>query len=158
MEQTRISPAAAPRLHPHRLNASGVAVLQTILGIWLFVSPVALMTHPGTGRGLVNFLVVGGILLVTGILAAVESSAATQLARTRTQRLWTWPWLGIAAWLLISPWVVGYSSATRVTVNAVVCAIVVAALATANWMLTNRMGPEDHRGIVPPSGRLDVQP
>jgi hypothetical protein len=116
------------------------------------------MAHPGTGRGLVNFLVVGGILLGTGIVASVESSAATQLARTRTQRGWTWPWVVAAAWLLVSPWAVGYSSATGLTVNAVVCAVVVGALAVANWALTNRMGPEEHRGIVPASGRLDVEP
>ncbi len=116
------------------------------------------MDHPGTGRGLINFAIVGGILLVTGILASVDASAATQLARTATQRRWTWPWLATAAWLLVSPWIVGYSSVTQLTANAVVCAVAVGALAVANWMLTNRMGPDDHRGIVPPSGRLDVKP
>lgn len=158
MEETRIPPAAGPRLHPNRLNASAIAVLQGIVGIWLFISTVALGVHPRTGRELVNFMAVGGIMLLTGILAAVRSSASTQLARTRAQRRWTWVWLVVAAWLLISPWVLGFSSSTRLVVNAVVCAAVIAALAIANWSFTNRMGPEEHKGIVPPSGRLDVEP
>jgi SPW repeat-containing protein len=156
MDETRIPPAAGTRLHPHRLNASAVAVLQTVVGIWLFISPVALVAHVGGGRELVNFMVVGGIMLLTGLLAAVRSSASTQLARTRTQRRWTWVWLIAAAWLLVSPWVLGFSGFMRLTVNAVVCAVIIAALAIANLALTNRMGPDEHKGLVPPSGRLDV--
>ena len=140
------------------MNASGIGVLEAVVGIWLFISPTVLLVHSNTGRELLNFMVVGGILVVTGILASVHSSAASKLARTRAHRRWSWVWFIAAAWLLVSPWVVGYSDSTRLVVNAVVCAAIVAALALANWSLTNRMGPEEHRGVVPASGRLDVEP
>lgn len=156
MKDTHLPPAAGPRLHPNRLNASAIGVLQAIVGVWLFISPVALVSHLGTGSHLVNFMVVGGIMLLTGLLAAIRSSASTQLAQTRAHRRWTWVWLIVALWLLISPWVIGFSGYTRLVVNAVVCAVIIAALAVVNLTLTNRMGPEEHKGLVHPSGRLDI--
>ncbi len=103
-------------------------------------------------------MAVGSVMVITGLLAALRSSASTQLAQTRAHRRWTWVWLVVAAWLLVSPWVLGYSGATRLMINAIVCAALIAGLAVVNWSLSNRMGPEEHRGIVPPSGRLDVEP
>jgi hypothetical protein len=159
MEQQRIPRAAGPRLHPRRLDAAGIAVLETIVGIWLFISPVALLSHPGAHEGaLINCMAVGGILVVTGIMAALRSSASFELSRTLAHRRWTWMWGVLGLWLLVSPWVVGFSSATGLTVNVLICAVVVLGLAYLNWTFTNQMGPDEHRGIVPPSGRLDVEP
>jgi hypothetical protein len=159
MEQQRIPRAASSRLHPRRLDAAGISVLQTVVGIWLFISPVVVMSHPGNHSGaLISSMVVGGALVVTGIVAAVRASASIDLSRTIAQRRWTWVWGVIAVWLLISPWVLGFSNQTGATINAVVCAVIILALAAANYWFTNRMGPDHHRGIVPPSGRVDIQP
>jgi len=152
MEQTPAptptSTAQPPQLHPRRLDVTGLAVIQVVLGIWLSISPAALLPHPiAVHAGYWNAVAVGGLMVLSGLLFGVRASSASSLSRTVSLRRGTWFWLALSAWLLISPWVLGYSSHTWMTANAVIVALVQAAVAIAAWSLTTRMGSDGHRGI-----------
>jgi len=65
----------------------------------------------------------------------------------RLRRQWSLFTLAVAAWLLVSPWVLGCGSDdTRVALNDVAAAVVLAALSLANLRLTRFLGHDDHRG------------
>jgi SPW repeat-containing protein len=86
------------------------------LGIWLLLSPWALF-FDGETRAMQNALAIGTLIIVAEI---VELSIF---------RDWEeWINVGLAAWLLISPWVLGIaSSAARI--NFIIVGVLVVALA-----------------------------
>lgn len=111
------------------MNGKGTALSQRlrqwqdwialVLGAWLFISPWLLLeVVPGTAAW--NFWVVGAAIVVVALAA---------LFRFHEWAEWVNGALGV--WLVISPWVLKFSSLTAATWNAVVCGILVVALAIA---------------------------
>ena len=70
---------------------------------------------------------------------AVVTSSTESLARPQHRRQWSMFTLAVTAWLLVSPWILGYGGETRMVVNDLIAAIVPAALS---------LGPPRHRGFV----------
>lgn len=95
-----------------------------IVGVWLILSPRLLGlpdggAEPAAGVSAAtwNFMIIGAVVAV---LAAFELFAF---------REWE-EWIGAAlgAWLVISPWVLGFQASFPATANAVVSGLIVAAL------------------------------
>jgi hypothetical protein len=141
------------RLHKNRPLASSVDVAKVVLGIWLFISGAALAPHQ-TSRsfvhsGLVNGMVVGGLLMLTGIYAAMRASSTQQLTRTHRRHYWSVSTFALSAWLVASPWIVGFDDSSRLLWNAVVSGIVLFALSSINLLLTRKhLGREQHPGFI----------
>jgi hypothetical protein len=140
------------RLHPYRVSASAVDVAKAALGIWLFVSPGALESdvtgHHLSSAAVVNFLAVGGALLLGGVVLATSTSATASLIAPKRHGQWAWVTLILAVWLLVTPWVLGYSDQRPLTLNAVIVAVALAGLSALNLVATRKLGHEQHSGFV----------
>lgn len=101
-----------------------------VLGLWIIASPFLLLAPAAAGApaisGIVhwNFYIVGLALAMIGIAA---------LYSRRPWEEWTDVVLGV--WLLISPWILAYTSETALKWDAVIVGLVVAVLAA--WALTS---------------------
>ena len=88
-----------------------------VLGLWLVVSPwILAFSH--NGAALWNALIVGAIFVVLSLLALSDAKPWEE-----------WSELAVALWLLVSPWVLGYSALSAAMWNAVVVAVIVGVLA-----------------------------
>ncbi|HEX8010396.1 MAG TPA: SPW repeat protein [Casimicrobiaceae bacterium] len=92
-----------------------------ILGIWMIVSPWALQ-HQGEMPPTWNAVVLGILIAAAALIALFKVMAWEE-------------WINVAfgVWLLISPWVLGFSGLAIAMWNAVIVGIVVAVLAL--WTL-----------------------
>ena len=91
----------------------GPDVVNVFLGIWAFLTPWAVGRHPGTPV-VANYVIVG-------ILITFFAGAALVAVR---------PWLEginivVGAWLLVSPWLLGFRAITSLMWSAVVIGILV---------------------------------
>lgn len=101
------------------------------LGLWTIASPFLLVAQSGmlpmTAEW--NFLAVGAALALVGIVALYS------------HRLWEeWIDVGLGAWLVISPWVLGFTSETTLKWDAVITGLVVVALAGSVLASSMRAG------------------
>ena len=103
--------------------------LNLILGIWMIVSPWVLryQTDMTLNAVMSNAATSNAVLL--GILIA----AAALVALFRVMAWEEWVNVVLGVWLVISPWVLGFSSLATAMWNAVIVGIVVAVLAL--WAL-----------------------
>jgi len=94
-----------------------------VLGIWLFFSPFVLNYTQTTAA--VNAYVIGLAAALFAILALLDS------------KLWEeWVNLALGAWLIISPFVLGYSSLATPAWNHVIVGLLIGA--DALWVITRR--------------------
>ncbi len=103
-----------------RFNAiSGVVF---ILGIWQLISPWVLGYSDVVGAAL-NAVIVGVLIAIFALGRFAGAYYAAWLS-----------WLNVACgiWLIVSPWIVGYSFVGRATIDSVVVGVVVAVLAGVN--------------------------
>ncbi|MER3479444.1 MAG: hypothetical protein C4327_02900 [Meiothermus sp.] len=90
-----------------------------VLGLWLVLSPW-ILGYASTSAALWNGILVG---IVVAVLA---------LTHMRGGPLWEeWVSLALGIWLILSPWLLGFSSLSVPTWNAVVVGVLVAILALA---------------------------
>ncbi|HGY09861.1 MAG TPA: hypothetical protein ENK37_07405 [Oceanithermus profundus] len=88
-----------------------------VLGLWLVVSPWVL-AFSQNGAALWNALIVGAIFVVLSLLALSDAKPWEE-----------WSELVVALWLLVSPWVLGYSAVGAAMWKAVIVAVIVGVLA-----------------------------
>src|SRR5262249_7041950 len=94
--------------------------VNVILGIWLFISPWVL-GYSGAEAQAWNAWIVGVIVFVLSIAS---------LAQFQKWEEWINVLLGI--WLILSPWILQFSTASRETTNAVIVGIIVGLLALSS--------------------------
>lgn len=95
--------------------------LNALLGVWVLVSPWAL-GYQETTMAMANAVVVG-LALIAAALGAIF-----------VPRAWEeWTEVGLGAWLVIAPWVLGFSMLYQATLSAVVTGLAIVALAL--WTL-----------------------
>ena len=88
-----------------------------LIGIWLFISPW-IFVGAAAGAAAWNFWIVG-ILIAVFALAALSAF-----------QVWEeWVNVALGLWMIVSPWVVGFSAATGLTWNAVIMGVLVVAFA-----------------------------
>ncbi len=149
-ERTHTIPAPR-RLHPNRPLASTIDIAKTIIGIWLFVSAPVLTPHAVSHEPtapLVNNMIVGGVLIITSVAAAMGSSSTQDVMRPIHRRRWSYLTGGLGVWLIVSPWILGYNGTTSITLSDVICGVVLIGLALANYSLSRSMGHDQHEGFV----------
>lgn len=100
-----------------------------LLGVWVVLSPWAL-GFQDTRMAMVNAVVIG-LALIAGALGAIFVPRAWEE--------WTEAALGV--WLVISPWLLGFSMYRQATLSTVVSGLVILALAL--WTL---MTDDDYKG------------
>ncbi|WP_287371065.1 SPW repeat protein [Oceanithermus sp.] len=88
-----------------------------VLGLWLVVSPW-ILAFSQNAAALWNALIVGAIFVVLSLLALSDAKPWEE-----------WSELVVALWLLVSPWVLGYSALSAAMWNAVIVAVIVGVLA-----------------------------
>lgn len=95
--------------------------VNAVIGVWLFVSPWAL-AYASDAMAMSNAIVVGAALL------------AAALGAIFVPRAWEeWTELALGVWLIVSPWILGFSALEMAMLCAVVTGLVIAALAL--WTL-----------------------
>ena len=104
-------------------------VINLLVGLWLIISPWA-VSYSGDERAMAN-------AVIFGIIVAVLSVAAL----TAFQEWEEWINALIGIWLIISPWVLGFSGDNAAMQNLVVAGIIVLVLSV--WSSF-----ESHRGIT----------
>ena len=102
--------------------------INAILGIWLIISPWAL-GFSGETAAMTNFVIVGILLLLVSL-------AATYAAKPWEE----WAEFVLGIWMLISPWIVRYSTVSSAKTDAVVIGIVT--LILGFWAAAQEMGWE----------------
>jgi hypothetical protein len=110
-------------------------IVTFLLGMWLFVSPWSLgyISPDSVPAGVPawNFLFSGAIVGLLGIAALV------------TQHLWEeWAKILLAAWLVMSPWILRFTFQPIATWNALICGVAIFVL--TSWILTDQ---KNARGI-----------
>ena len=81
--------------------------MNLLVGIWVFLSPWVIGYH--SGGAVISICVIVGISLSFSAIAALTAF-----------RLWEeWVKLVLGVWLLVSPWLLGFSGVTALMWNAV---------------------------------------
>ena len=109
--------------------------VNALLGVWVFISPWLLqhvMESTTAPNGVGNAAMWN--LYIVGIAIAVLAAAALYVFSPWEE----WINLALGAWLLVSPWLLGFSASTALTWNAVVAGILVVVFAA--WVLTEEQG------------------
>ena len=100
------------------------------LGLWIFASPWALQHTMATGpEGAAASSATMWSMYAVGIAVAALAVAAIFAFQAWEE----WTNLALGAWLLISPWLLGFSTSALLTWNAVLVGVVVVIL--AGWAL-----------------------
>ena len=109
------------------------STINLLAGIWLVIAPFAL-NYAGLGASTTNDVILG---IVIGILALIRLGSPSQV--------WaSWLMMIAGLWLIISPFVLGYSSMGTVVANDVILGIIVGVFAIAS---TSTSSIESPRGI-----------
>lgn len=95
--------------------------LNLVLGLWLAISPWAL-SFSEEMQPTWNAVIVGALIVALAVFEFVKLMAWEE-----------WADVALGAWLVISPWVLGFSGLATVMWNAVIVGALVAALAL--WTL-----------------------
>ena len=102
---------------------------QLVLGVWLFFSPW-ILGYANLGAPSANAYVIGAVIV---ILAAGELFTL--------QRWEEWINLLLGIWLIIAPWVVGFSPVSSATENSVVLGIIMIVLPLWAMGQTSQQAP-----------------
>lgn len=94
-----------------------------VLGLWLFVSPRAL-DYSGVTAAAWNAYVIGAGILVCAVIAARIPKAWEEIIN-----------MVLGVWLVLSPFVLGYSGMTEIALHSVLVGIL--ATAFAIWAMSN---------------------
>jgi SPW repeat len=106
--------------------------LNLILGIWMIVSPWALQYQTDMQQLTLN-AVLSNAAVANAVILGILIAAAALIALFRVMAWEEWVNVVLGVWLVISPWVLGFSSLATAMWNAVIIGIVVAVLAL--WAL-----------------------
>lgn len=103
--------------------------LIALLGLWLFISPVALDYAPGSAEAM-NAHVAGAVIAILAAFDLYKTYLWAVLVN-----------LALGVWVAVSPWALQVAGVTSITSNFVIAGLAVVVLAL--WEL--RSDPELHR-------------
>jgi ABC-type molybdate transport system permease subunit len=104
---------------PRREQSAGASSINILLGIWLIIAPWVL-GYADLSAAQTNDVIIG---IIVAIVAAIRSFGAF------TTRGWSWINILAGIWLIIAPFVLGYSNHTTPLWNDIILGIVIAVLA-----------------------------
>lgn len=110
-----------------------------MIAVWILISPWVLVqlsaapavSHPISGAALSNFVIVGVIMLVVSVAPPTASTVWEGRA-----------YAAMGVWLVASPWVLGFSSDSLLSWNAVVVGILAVAVSGLIGGPSRKIGPE----------------
>jgi hypothetical protein len=103
--------------------------LMVLLGLWLFISPVALDYAPGSAEA-INAYIAGAVITLLAAFDLVQTYVWAVLLN-----------LAVGVWVAVSPWALQVAGVPSIMSNFVLCGVAVVVLAL--WEL--RSDPELHR-------------
>ena len=95
--------------------------VNAVIGVWLMISPWVL-GFQNSSPALSNSLIIGMALLATALGAILVPSAWEE-----------WTEVGLGVWMVLAPWMFGFSNLGLATANALVSGVLI--LALAMWVL-----------------------
>ena len=101
-------------------NAKVENWLNVVLGLWVFITPWAFLSFMGTETSTSaswNFWLVGAFIVLSAAMALGDLKPWEE-----------WVSLAFGLWLVISPWVFGYSSDVALMWNSAISGVAVAVL------------------------------
>lgn len=111
-----------------RIQVQWASGLNILAGLWLIVAPFVF--RYGVAAAIWNDVVVGAVIAVLAIMRATSPERWQSLS-------WTNTILGV--WLIIAPFVLGYSATTMAMRNDIFLGIIVVALSLWSGYETTRM-------------------
>lgn len=114
----------APRLGA----AKPAAVINLLLGIWLFISPWVYGVYDNPNSW--NNWIVGALIVIF---------ASVRLSNPGGLHFASWLNMLLGAWTFASPWIYGYTGDTSRFVNSLCVGVLVFILATTAWKAHPRM-------------------
>lgn len=109
-----------------------------VLGLWVIVSPWTIahvMASPENAAGVIEAAMWNHYII--GITIALFAGLALFAFNVWEE----WVNLALGAWLIVSPWLAGFSASAALTWNAVIIGILVVGL--AGWAIGEEQGPEE---------------
>jgi hypothetical protein len=103
--------------------------LIVLIGLWLFISPVALDYAPGSAEA-INAYIAGAVITLLAVFDLYNTYVWAVLLN-----------LAVGVWVAVSPWALQVAGVPSITSNFVIVGLAVAVLAL--WEL--RLDPELHR-------------
>ena len=95
--------------------------VNALLGAWMILSPWA-VGFQGEPMAMWNFVAVGALLLATALGAIFVPQAWEE-----------WVEVALGAWMVVSPWALGFAGITLAMQNAVACGLAVVVMSL--WVL-----------------------
>jgi hypothetical protein len=95
--------------------------LVALVGLWEVIA-VAVLGYSAAGTAMWDAILVGAVLLILGIWAALSN-------QTGTDRTLDWINVVLGVWLIIAPFLLGYSALTAALWNDIIVGIVIVVLA-----------------------------
>ena len=118
-------------MSPTRRTASGISGLNLIAGVWLIVSPFVLTLAAFPDARWNN--VAAGVAIA--VLAAVRMGASNHFGLS-------WVNTALGAWVLVSPWILGFATSATLRWNNVITGAVVALVALSSALTADAAAPE----------------
>ncbi len=116
---------------PARQQNVGASGLNILLGIWLIIAPFVL-GYARLEAAQTNDIIVG---ILVAIIATIRSFGAF------TQPGWSWMNVFLGIWLIIAPFVLGYSNVSTPLWNDIILGILIAVMAWTSATSARRRLP-----------------
>jgi hypothetical protein len=96
-------------VHPLRIDFSMLAVLELLVGFWVFLAPWMInFFEPEAAAA--NGFGAGAILILGAVFVAARASATSTLVHPVWLRRWSVVVAALGAWTIASPWILGFAS------------------------------------------------
>ncbi len=116
---------------PVRRQSAGASSLNILLGLWLIIAPFVL-NYARLEAAETNDIIVG---IIVAVIAAIRSFGAF------TQPGWSWVNVLLGIWLIIAPFVLGYSAYATPLWNDIILGVLIAILAWTSATSVRRNPP-----------------
>ena len=107
--------------------------LVALAGLWEVIAPFVLGYTSGTAE--YNAIIVGIVLIILGVWSALSNDAGTD-------RTLNWVNALIGLWLVLSPFILGFSGFVTAMTNAIIVGVIVIILAV--WAAVQFRSPTPH--------------
>jgi len=129
-------PVQPPYVSDRMMAARYISVLTAMAALWYFISPILYFGASEQPNAL-NEWIAGGLVLSLAT-ARILFPARTTIA--------SWANAGLGLWIVVSPWICGFSDYTSRTVNSIVLGSAIIGLSLFSGSFTRQL-------FAPPKGR-----
>lgn len=123
---------ANARVQDDLQRARWSSIANVVAGLWLIIAPFA-FSFGGSVSALWNHVIVGAVVAIVALIRSADPDARQGLS-----------WVNVVAglWLIVSPFVLGYSAVNAAQNNAIIMGIIITALGAFSGYETNQAHKE----------------